>query len=217
MKILIADDQILFSESLKIVLEVKSPEFQVIGIVATGKQAIAFVEHRQPDLILMDVKMPVMDGVESTRLIHEKYPTIKIVILTTFPDDSYVRDALAHGATGYLLKDISADKLITAIRSVFDGSVLVSEVVAPQLFHQSLSDRHLVTIAGDNLPEWYRELTRREKDILIMVGNDFDNNEIAERVHLAEQTVKNYISTLYTKLDVHSRTHLIKKIREIIS
>lgn len=131
--VLLADDQLLFVESLKTVLETRASDLSIQDIAHNGLEAVEAVRRRQPDIVLMDIRMPVMDGVEATRIIHQEYPEVAIMMLTTFDDDEYLTEALKLGAAGYLLKDSPPNELIAAIRSLLQGSVIISPQVANKL------------------------------------------------------------------------------------
>ncbi|HUJ76657.1 MAG TPA: response regulator transcription factor, partial [bacterium] len=133
-RVVIADDQSLVTQSFKVLLESAAEDIAVVGLAKDGREAAALVEKERPDLVLMDVRMPVMDGVQATALIHRAAPAVKIIMLTTFDDDSYVHEAIRAGAAGYLLKDISTEELVSSIRAVRHGAVLVSSSVAQKLF-----------------------------------------------------------------------------------
>ena len=178
--IIIADDQKLFATSLKSVLENDDKELSVIGIAGNGKEAVDLAGQLKPDLILMDVRMPIMDGVEAVRIIHQRLPEIKIIMLTTYGDDEFVNQAILHGSVGYLLKDIEPQELIVSIRAVISGRVLFD----PAVFH---------TFLHANL-----------------LAKGFSNAEIAEALFLGHQTVKNYVSNIYTKLSLKGRSKIIK-------
>ena len=138
-RIAIADDQTLITQSLKIVIESMADDIAVIGMASDGRGIIDLAENEHPHVILMDVRMPNINGVEATRIIHHRCPDIQIIVLTTFDDDDYITQALESGAVGYLLKDISTEVLISAIRAVYHGSFIVSQSVAPKFFHRSSS------------------------------------------------------------------------------
>jgi DNA-binding NarL/FixJ family response regulator len=214
-KLILADDQTLITQSLKIVLETQSDEIQVIGVAEDGFQVLELVKRNSPDLILMDVRMPRMDGVEATRIITQSGKNIKIIMLTTFDDYEYVREAMKAGAVGYLLKDISTDELIAAVKAAFHGAVLISPTIVAKLF--TSGGKGYITHNKLSLPEapdWYEELTDREKTLLYLVGRGFTNKEIAGELFLAEQTVKNYLSVLYEKIGVEDRTQTRRMLSE---
>jgi len=125
-QVLLVDDQVLFVQSLRTVLNTVAADIHVCGIALNGKEAVDFVSRQRPDVILMDVRMPVMDGVEATRIIHKEHPDISIMMLTTFDDDSYVVEALNEGAVGYILKDVPPEELIIAVRAIYSGKIIIS-------------------------------------------------------------------------------------------
>jgi DNA-binding NarL/FixJ family response regulator len=207
-KVLLVDDQQLFADNLKLMLETLTEDIKITGIALNGLEAVALVEEQMPDIILMDVRMPEMDGVEAVKIIHPRYPGIKIVMLTTFLDDAYVEDALKYGAYGYLLKNIKSNDLIASIRVVFRGSVLFSPAVLEKLLH-------LNTAEPDNMedPDEYYEIVRRlgnrERDILTLVGKGFNNKKIADALFISELTVRNYISSIYAKVGTKDRLEVM--------
>lgn len=208
LRVLLADDQLLFVESLKCVLEERAGDFDLVGVAHDGEEAVRLAAELQPDVVLMDVRMPRLDGVEATRQIHERYPRMKIVVLTTFDDDDYIEVALKFGAIGYLLKNIPPADLIRAVRAVHGG---VTQM-APEVVEKLLS-RHKA--GGGPMPEAPavpETLTRREKDVLELVREACDNRQIAARLGVSEQTVKNHMHSLYEKLGVANRLQLIKVI-----
>ena len=224
-KILIVDDQELFASGLDITLRGYGKEdITVVGIAYDGKEAVRMAESTQPDVILMDVRMPVMDGVEATQIIHQRNQHIKILILTTFDDDQYVFDALENGALGYVLKNIKPDELVTSIKAVHAGNFFVSPSIGYKLIQRAHEGLHNTDIAETEyhgevnfLQSHFESLSRREAEILHLVLIDFDNKEIAEKLFIAEQTVKNHISAIYAKLDVPDRVHLKKLVKRIFA
>ncbi len=215
--LLLVDDQKLFVQNLKIVLESRMQEAKVVGIAYDGEEAVRIVEDRHPQIVLMDVRMPGMDGVEATRVILEKHPETRIVMLTTFDDDEYVHSALQYGAAGYLLKNIPPEDLFAAIRAVDTGSVLIAPSVAKKVIspdaHPVLDE---VSLDGreEKLRELIRSLTDREKELVRLIAQAYSNREIAERLFIAEQTVKNYLSVVYMKMGVSKRTELMRLFQE---
>jgi DNA-binding NarL/FixJ family response regulator len=214
-RVLLVDDQVLFVESLRTVLETRAADFEVVGVALSGREAIRLVVEKHPDIILMDVRMPDMDGVEATRIIHEAYPDIHVLMLTTFDDDIYVVEALNHGAAGYMLKDIPPEELIVSLRAVCSGSIIIS----PQVANKVLRNRDGETAAEDGGAEtrsqasgesFLRYLSRREIEILRLIGQGADNVLIARKLSIAEQTVKNHVSVIYSKLHVHNRMQAMK-------
>jgi len=213
-RVLLVDDQVLFVESLRTVLETRAADFDVVGVALSGREAIRLVVEQHPDIILMDVRMPDMDGVEATRIIHEAYPDIHVLMLTTFDDDVYVVEALNHGAAGYMLKDIPPEDLIVSLRAVCSGSIIISPQVANKLLRNRESEAPAEEGVGTPPPasseSFLRYLSRREIEILRLIGQGADNVLIAKKLSIAEQTVKNHVSVIYSKLHVHNRMQAMK-------
>ena len=205
-KVLIADDQELIRQSLEIVLNTKE-DLQVIDTVANGQEVIQSIRNEVPDVILMDIRMPKMDGVQCTKIIKENYPQVKIIILTTFDDDEFVYNALKYGASGYLLKGVSMDELVSAIHTVHSGRAMINPDIAAKvvkLFSQMANADYSVQV--EELGE--AELTKNEWKIIEQVGTGASNKEIAEALFLSEGTVRNYLSTILSKLELRDRTQL---------
>jgi DNA-binding NarL/FixJ family response regulator len=211
---LLVDDQVLFVESLKLVLETRSEDIRVVGIAHDGREAIEAAAREHPDMVLLDVRMPNLDGVEATRILHESYPRMQIIILTTFDDDSYASEALKFGAAGYVLKDIPPHELIASIRAVHNGSILISPQVANKLLRNRDGADAAATGDGDRPSSrdnsLLRFLSRREVDVLRLIGRGYDNTLIAEKLAIAEQTVKNHVSVIYQKLNIHDRARVMR-------
>ncbi len=214
MNIALVDDQRLFLESLQAILENVDGDFCIVGTAEDGVEAISMVERVKPELILMDVRMPRMDGVEATRRIRLRFPRTKIVMLTTFEDDQYVHDAMRYGASGYLLKSISTDELLTAIRAVQAGVVTIDPHVVMQLMRGKRESDGGGVGVSDQPPEWFDRLSRKERRILALVVAGYHNQEIADQVHVADQTVRNYISQIYETMGVSDRHMAIRVARE---
>ena len=203
-KILIADDQRLFAESLKTVLEHDNPDIVITGVASNGKEAVAMAREDEPDLILMDVCMPVMNGVEAVQLIHEAQPNIKIIMLTTYDDDEYVYQSMRLGSSGYLLKDIRPWELHISIRAVLAGQVLLDASTVSSLM------KHSGSKAPGEVPPLLKSLTKNEKQVLYLLSKGMSNIEIAKAFFLTHQTIKNYVSSIYAKLNVANRSQAIK-------
>ena len=205
-KVLIADDQELIRQSLQIVLETKEG-IEVVGTAKDGREVIQLVRKEKPDVILMDIRMPEMDGVQCTKIIKDIYPNIKIIILTTFDDDEFVFSALKHGASGYLLKGISMDELEKAIHTVYKGGAMINPEIATKVveqFSEMAQSNYDVSIEAQNV----EELTDTEWEIIKFVGRGMSNKEISGAMSLSEGTVRNYLSTILNKLDLRDRTQL---------
>lgn len=205
-KVLIADDQELIRDSLRIVLS-GNPDFSV-NTAANGIEVVRAVRRDRPDVILMDIRMPEMDGVQCTQIIKENYPEIKIIILTTFDDDEYIFSALKHGASGYLLKGISADRLIEAIHKVYHGNAMINEDIAGKvvkMFSQMARENAAVITVDE---DYIKELTESEWKVIGLVSKGLSNKEIAAELFLTEGSVRNYLSSVLKKLDLRDRTQL---------
>lgn len=199
LKVIVVDDDALIRDSLSLILDMEE-DFQVTGTATNGQEALELCRRLQPDLVLMDVRMPVMDGVLGTRRIREKYPQIKIVILTTFRDEEYITEALKHGASGYILKSQPAESIVETLRAVARGNMVLEADVASSLTELIREGKKV-----------YREdfqLTDREMAVLEMIGDGYSNREIAEKLFLSEGTVRNYITVLLDKLSLRDRTQL---------
>lgn len=226
-KVLIADDQELFAAGLSIILRGHgSEEISVVGIAANGREAVRMTAEKHPDVVLMDVRMPQMDGVEATKIIHERFPDVKILILTTFDDDQYVLNALGNGAIGYILKNVGPDELVMSVRTVHGGSFLVSPAVGYKLVQHANAGADIDHDGrqGRNkrgeinaLLSHFRSLSPRQAEILYLMLHDYDNHEIAQELYIAEQTVKNQISFIYDKLGVQDRIHAKKLVKSTVS
>ena len=209
-RILLVDDQPLFVQSLKMSLEGYVDDFQVIGIAKNGTSAIEMALDSVPDVILMDVHLPDINGVEATREILKKKPSIKVVMLSTYDEDEYVREALRIGSAGYLLKDISPTELIAAIRALQSGLVQISPKIAAKLINTMYNGTSPKIPEVSGRFEWFDTLTSREKEIFGLIATGYDNQQIADRLLLAEQTVRNNISSIYSKLEVKDRFEIIR-------
>jgi DNA-binding NarL/FixJ family response regulator len=207
-RILLVDDQRLFSDNLKLMLETLTEDIKVTGIASDGREAIDLVEETKPDLVLMDVRMPGMDGVQATKILHQNYPGIKIVMLTTFLDDTYVQDALQYGAYGYILKNIKSEDLIASLRAISRGAVLFS----PDILEKLVLRLDSKPAAGDQDGEYHEIISRlgnREKEILKLVALGYNNKKIADTLFISEPTVRNYISSIYAKVGSKDRLEVI--------
>ena len=205
-KVLIADDQELIRESLKIILDSK-PDIEVTDAVSDGLEVIRSVRENKPDIILLDIRMPRLDGVSCTKIIKEGYPDIKIIILTTFDDDEYVFNALKYGASGYLLKGISMDSLVEAINTVYQGQAMINPDIASKVlkFSSKLAvNNETIHVESENV----KTLTKNEWAIIEEVSKGKSNKEIAKDLSFSEGTVRNYLSTVLDKLELRDRTQL---------
>jgi DNA-binding NarL/FixJ family response regulator len=205
-QVLIADDHTLFRDGLKALLA-SVPDIDVVGEVATGDDAVARAADLQPDVVLMDLLMPGLNGIEATRQVASSSPHIGIIVLTMFEDDDSVFAAMRAGARGYVLKGADQAELLRAIRAVAGGEALFGPSVARRLTALFTTARH-----GSAVP--LPELTEREREILGLIARGLANNEIAERLVLSPKTVRNHISSIFSKLQVADRAHAIIRARE---
>ncbi len=198
-RILICDDQDLVCEGLKAILSTDL-DLEVVGVANDGAEAIEMIPTCQPDLVLMDLKMPGMNGIHATRHIHQQYPQVHVLVLTTYDADNWVFDAIRAGARGYLLKDTPRERLIAAIKETVTGKTPVDPNVAGKLFahvqqQTSIPDTSIASL-----------LSEREKEVLGLLGKGLSNAEIATKIYLSEGTVRNYVSSIFEKLGVADRT-----------
>lgn len=194
-RVLIVDDHEIVREGLHILLS-EEPDFEVIGMAGDSENALALTKLHKPDLVLMDLVMPGLDGIETTRLVLSESPSTRVLVLTTFSDDQHVRDAIQAGAIGYLLKDVLKTELLSAIRSAAEGKPALHPEAQKYLMRQ---------ISGGEVAA-HTLLTAREFDILQLIAEGKSNKEIALALHLTEGTVKGYVSTVFDKLGVADRT-----------
>ena len=210
-RVLLADDQRLMRDGLRTLLELED-DLEVVGEAENGRAAVNLAGELHPDVVLMDVRMPEMDGVEATRQLAARQPECRVIILTTFDDESIIFEGLRAGALGYLLKDVSGEELAAAIREVHRGGALIQPSVARKVLAEfSRLPAALSTspvLPGDGLSE-------RETEILKLVARGLSNKEIALRLSLTEGTVKNYVSAILQKLGVQDRTQAALKAREL--
>jgi len=209
-KILLVDDQPLFREGLRTLLSVHS-DLEVVGEAGNGEEALAFARALQPSVVLMDLQMPVLDGVAATRRLHEEQPGCRVIVLTTFDDDEMVFDGLRAGAVGYLLKDAPSEKLAEAIRGAARGESFLQPSVAAKVVAEfaRLSRKKIGTQASVIEP-----LSERELEILRLIAQGASNREIASALFLAEGTVKNHVTNILGKLEARDRTQAALKARD---
>ena len=202
-KVLIVDDQEIITRGLKMILNMDNG-IEVIGTAGDGLSAFNLCSSGYPDIILMDIKMPVMNGVDATAKIKKRFPEIKIIILTTFNDDQYIFNALKEGAYGYLLKESTPEEIISAVKTVYAGGALIQPSVATRVVEQFSKMAYASTKKDLKL----NLLTVREQEITGLVGQGMNNREIATALFLSEGTVRNNISVILSKLELRDRTQL---------
>ena len=201
-RILLCDDHALFRQGLKSILETEE-NFRIIGEAATGREAVRYALQTRPDVILMDIQMPDLDGVAATKAILAEQPETKVIILTMYRQDTYVFEAIKVGARGYLLKDADADDLISAIKRVADGETLLNAEMAASILGEFKKVKEAVP---DNLDHRLSDLTEREVDILRLLAQGASNLQIAEALSVSEKTVRNRLSEIFSKLRLNNRT-----------
>ena len=204
--ILIADDQELMRQSLKIMLS-SQPNFAVTDTVSNGREVLESIKKNKPDIILMDIRMPEMDGVVCTQKVKEMAPDIKVIILTTFDDDEFVFNAIKFGASGYLLKGTSLKDLTSAITKVYNGKSIMNDEITGKVFRMfsQMAQTNQTIRVGEQLTGKLRE---SEWKIIECVGRGMSNKEIAQRLHLSEGTIRNSLSVMLSKLGLKNRTQL---------
>lgn len=198
-RVLVCDDQAVVAEGLEMILSADT-EIEVVGLAYGGAEVIEKASQIQPDVVLMDLKMPGINGIQATREIHKAYPEIKVLVLTTFGDDEWVFDAVRSGASGYLLKGTPREDLIKAVKGTAAGEAFIDPAVGNKLLaHVASSGTPQDTTLG-------RDLSQREMDVLRLLAQGFTNSEIAEKLFLTKGTVRNYVSSILAKLEVEDRT-----------
>jgi DNA-binding NarL/FixJ family response regulator len=206
--LLLVDDQDLIRRGLHALLTT-DPDIQVVGEASNGQEAIALVADLQPDVVLMDIRMPVMDGVAGTREICQRYPGTKVLVLTTFNDREYVSQALQAGASGYLLKDTPFEELVQAIQLIHKGYTQIGPgLVAKDLSSPLVQQSSGAASQPTDRAEIWLTLSDREQEIVSLITKGYSNREIAQSLHIAEKTVKNYITNILSQLNLRDRTQL---------
>jgi DNA-binding NarL/FixJ family response regulator len=200
-RVLICDDQTIVVDGLEAILSA-DPEIEVVGLAQDGAEALEKISSARPDVVLMDLKMPGMNGIQATRWISEKYPQIKVLVLTTYGADEWVFDAIHSGAAGYLLKGTPKEELLRAVKGTAAGETYIDPEVGGKLL-KHISQNPAPLSAQSTLAD---NLTEREKDVLHLLAQGYTNAEISEKLFLSEGTVRNYVSSIFAKLGVTDRT-----------
>ncbi|MFZ5818225.1 MAG: response regulator [Bacillota bacterium] len=203
-RVMLVDDQRLMRDGMRTLLSLE-PDLEVVGEAGNGQEALAVALAQRPDVILMDIRMPVMNGVQATRAIRQALPGVKVLILTTFDDDEMVMDALLEGASGYLTKDLPAEEIAAAVRKVQSGGVIMPPPIAAKVVAE-LARRSAPAPAPVADSKALGELTEREVEVLRLLGQGYSNREIAEALFITEGTAKNHVSSVIEKLGLRDRT-----------
>jgi DNA-binding NarL/FixJ family response regulator len=204
MRVLLADDQELFREGVRLILETAG-DIEVVGEAADGFEAVRQARALDPDVVLMDVRMPRLDGLEATRRILAERSDVRVIVLTTFDLDEYVYAAMKAGASGFLLKDVRRDQLVGAVRTAAAGDALLAPAVTRRLIERFCREPP----PGDGPPARMAELTARELEVLMLVARGLSNRQIGESLFLSEATVKTHLAHVYAKLDVRDRVQAV--------
>jgi DNA-binding NarL/FixJ family response regulator len=211
-RVLLVDDQALFREGLETLLSVHE-DIQVVGQASNGQEGVEVAARVQPDVVLMDVRMPILDGVGATRRLKKALPQCRVIVLTTFDDDEYVFDALRAGAVGYLLKDVDSARLVEAIHATARGESILQPSVAAKVITEFTRVSSMVPAA--HMERLIEPLSDRESEILAWIATGASNKEIANQLFIAEGTVKNHVTHILEKLGVRDRTQAALKAREL--
>jgi DNA-binding NarL/FixJ family response regulator len=211
-RVLLVDDQALFREGLQTLLSVHK-DIQVIGQASNGQEALDVATKAHPEVVLMDVRMPILDGVRATRLLKNSLPKSKVIVLTTFDDDEYIFDALRAGAVGYLLKDVASDQLVEAIRAAARGESILEPSVAAKVITEFTRVSSMVP--SQQMESLVDPLSEREREILTLIATGYSNKEIASQLFITEGTVKNHVTHILSKLGVRDRTQAALKAKEL--
>lgn len=211
-KVLIADDQLILAEGIKSVL-LTDGGIEVVGIAADGFEALEKIGETRPDVVLMDIRMPNMNGVVATQKIKTEYPEVKVVVLTTFDDSDYILNAINYGASGYLLKDIGAAALVEAVKNAYAGDTILPAKIARRIADAAKavsSDREIKLKRAFSMSD-------REVEIALMMYEGFTNRQISSALKISEGTARNYISTVYEKTESGNRGEFSAKLKELFS
>lgn len=206
--IIIVDDQTMVREGLRMILSLHE-EICIVGEATNGEELLTLLKTKQPDVILMDIRMPVLNGIEALKIVKETYPSVKVIILTTFDEDEYIFNGLKYGADGYILKDSSSREIIKAIDAACEGTMLLHSEVSSKIskvlhsMEQTSFDKKRAKV------QWENMLTPREIEVVELLMQGKSNKQIGSELFLTEGTVKNYISRLLDKLDLKNRTELV--------
>ncbi|WP_233443809.1 response regulator [Halalkalibacterium halodurans] len=214
--VLIADDQTLMREGLKTIIDLED-DMNVTGLAKNGKEVLDQIPCLLPHVILMDIQMPIMNGIECLKVVKRIYPHINVLMLTTFEDDDYIIESLVGGANGFLLKDLNYDQLIYSIRQSVDGQMLIPNSIAVKLAKQLSKYNELteVDLQIEKLKKEGLHFSERERQIASLLAQGLTNKKIAEKLYITEGTVKNYISEIYSKIGIRDRMQASTYLRDL--
>ncbi len=214
-RVFLVDDEELLVESLEIILTIKG-KMQVVGKASDGKEALSKLSSTYADIALVDLNMKGMGGVELIPILKQKYPAMKLLVLTTFYDDDYITNSISNGADGYLLKDSEEDHLINAIHQILTGQSILDSKVMKVLSQRMAAFQRNDTVKSNNVRQLPKGLTSREIEVCGFIAEGYTNLEIAGLLYISEGTVKNYISSIYDKFDLHDRTQLAILLKDML-
>lgn len=206
--IIIVDDQTIVRDGLKMIMGMYE-DIRILGEAANGKELLDVLQHCLPDVILMDIRMPIMDGIEATRAVKERYPAVKVIILTTFDEDEYIFNGLKNGADGYILKDSSSQEIMKTIKAACEGNMLLQRQVSAKVVNALHAVQEQATEQSSLQERLAGILTPREIDVTEQIMQGKSNKAISESLYVTEGTVKNYVSHILSKLELSSRTELV--------
>ncbi len=215
--IMIVDDQRLLREGLQTILQ-SEEDLDIVGLCENGMQAVELASRQQPDVVLMDIKMPVMDGIEAMKRLKREHPSIVVLMLTTFAEDRFIIDAMAGGADGFLLKDMPSKKIVQTIHEAMSGAVMLPAPIASKLAAKLsvLSDSRADSFDEDKLKASGYSFTERERKIIMLMIDGYSNKQISSGLFMSEGTVRNYISVIYNKLGTSDRQAAVALLRKML-
>ncbi|BCL79280.1 DNA-binding response regulator [Ktedonobacteria bacterium brp13] len=208
-RVMIVDDHVIIRDGLRLMLEEVGEEFQVVGDATDGESALQLVNQLQPDVVLMDLRMPGMDGITTIEHMRQEHPQSAILILTTYNEDDLMMRGLQAGACGYLLKDTSLDTLLNAIRAAARGEILIQPDIMARILSYTTSQRPSIPLINAPVKQKTFDLTEREREVLVGVARGERSKDIARHLGIAERTVRAYLTNIYAKLDVTSRASAV--------